>query len=877
MIATLPTFSDADLRAFHEDPCKPEAGFGALTTAKGGLPLAALEVDARLDGLIAGIEVRQTFINSHSEPLEATYIFPLPDRAAVTSFRLEVAGRVVEGELQERGQARQQYDQAIRTGHRAAIAEEERPGVFTMRVGNLPPGERAVVSLTLVGPMPFSDGEVTFRFPLVVAPRYIPGTPLPGRNVGDGTSPDTNAVPDASRISPPVLLPGFPNPVALRLSVLVPESPLAPHDFCSSLHTVVEEEQGGMRRFRVLPGERLDRDFILRYRLDREQVQTALTIRPDTANPEEGTFLLTVLPPRGRVSAAPRDVIFVLDRSGSMGGWKMVAARRAVARMIDTLTEHDRFTVCAFDDNIETPPGFDGTTLATGNNHHRFRASEFLAGIDARGGTEMAAPLDKAVEELLRTGEPGSSVPGGARIERILVLITDGQVGNEDQILKRLGAKAKGIRIFTLGIDRAVNAGFLRRLADIGGGSSEVVESEERLDAVMDQVHRLIGTPVLTGLELRSEGMAVVSSLVPGRMPDLFAGAPLLLTGRYRGAAGGAIRLVARSAEGENWSSEVRAWKDVAAPLDRVWARGRVRELEDRYVIDRGGQAGLEREIVATSLRFGVLSRFTAFVAVDRAAIVNPGGEVKQVTQAVEQPAGWGQNATLAAAAPPPNVAGAMPMRSAPPGKLSLSRRPLSRPPAAAPAAPAGGMDALCCSAPEPMDTEAVESMLSALTPDAARDEDRAFGLRERIQRLAGPEQGGVMQRLLGLFGGRRRAKKPAPEPDRSPFRARVEAILAQLEAPAGDPIARLAQLRSVSAELEKLFRDLVTAGDRHESVERLGKEVVALQALLLQAIPDAGAVDQLYREIVAALRDWLALLPGGSPPAGRPREGFWK
>src|SRR5262249_4538509 len=152
---------------------------------------------ARLSGLLAETSVRQTFVNTHAEPLEATYIFPLPDRAAVTSFRLEVAGRVVEGQLKERRAARREHDQAIRTGHRAAITEEERPGVFTMRVGNLPPGESATVHLTLAGPLPYVDGEATFRFPLVVAPRYIPGSPLPGPSVGEGIAADTDAVPDA--------------------------------------------------------------------------------------------------------------------------------------------------------------------------------------------------------------------------------------------------------------------------------------------------------------------------------------------------------------------------------------------------------------------------------------------------------------------------------------------------------------------------------------------------------------------------------------------------------------------------------------------------------------------------------------------------------
>ena len=141
------------------------------------------------------VTLQQTFVNTHDEPLEATYIFPLPDRAAVTRFRLEVAGRVVEGVLKERGAARREYDQAIQAGHRAAITEEERPGVFTMRVGNLPPGEAATVRLTLAGPLPYSDGEATFRFPLVVAPRYIPGTPLPGRRSATARPPTPTPCP----------------------------------------------------------------------------------------------------------------------------------------------------------------------------------------------------------------------------------------------------------------------------------------------------------------------------------------------------------------------------------------------------------------------------------------------------------------------------------------------------------------------------------------------------------------------------------------------------------------------------------------------------------------------------------------------------------
>ncbi len=218
-----------------------------------------------------------------------------------------------------------------------------------------------------------------------------------------------------------------------------------------------------------------------------------------------------------------------------MQGWKIVAARRALTRMVETLSERDRFTVVAFAGTFETPAPFGGQ-LVPGGDRQRVLAGEFLARIEADGGTEMAAPLEHAVNQLSRELAPGR--------DRILVLVTDGQVGNEDQILKHLGARARQIRIFTLGIDKAVNAGFLRRLSDLGGGASELVESEERLDEVMDQVQRHIGTPVLTGLKLEPAGVRFIpGSVVPGRLPDLFAGVPLLIMGRYQGSPQGGITL----------------------------------------------------------------------------------------------------------------------------------------------------------------------------------------------------------------------------------------------------------------------------------------------------------------------------------------------
>lgn len=605
-----------------------ESGFGCLSTDKGRLPLKAMDVKSKIAGLVSHVTLRQTFVNSFDEPIEATYIFPLPSRAAVTGFRMEVNGREITGEIVERGEARETYDQAIADGHRAAIAEEERSGVFTTRVGNLMPGEEAIVRLTITGPLPYVDGEAEFRFPLVVAPRYMPGKALAGDSVGDGVAPDTDAVPDASRISPPVLLPGFPNPVSLQLEVEVDPLELPLTALRSSLHAALSESEGRVHTVRLQPGERLDRDFILRFQLGEDSIGSSLAVN-------DGTFQLTLVPPISTSKAQrPRDVVFVLDRSGSMDGWKIIAARRAAARMVDSLSDRDNLGVLSFDHIIDIPDGFTDGALVPATDRNRFRAVEFLAGLDARGGTEMALPLQKAAKML---------AGGYADRERVLVLVTDGQVGNEDQILRGLSRELKNVRVFTLGIDRAVNEGFLKRLAAVGGGAMELVESEDRLDEVMDRIHRRIGTPVLTEVVVEADGLSIeADSIVPGRMPDLFAGAPLVVRGRCEGDAAGSIVVKATAADGTAWTEKLAARTTDNAALGSLWARGSIRELEDRYVLGRGDLGVLERRIVQTSIEFGVLSRFTAFVAVDRAEKVNVGGDNHKVTQAVDAPQGWG-------------------------------------------------------------------------------------------------------------------------------------------------------------------------------------------------------------------------------------------
>lgn len=611
--------------------------FGSLETASGHLPLRALDVRAKISGTVAETTLEQTFVNTFEHPIEATYIFPLPPRAAVSHFELHVAGRVVTGQLKERGAARREYQQAIEQGHRAAIAEQERGDVFNIRVGNLPPGEDARVKLVMTAPLDVLDGEATFRFPLVIAPRYIPGVPLPGPQVGAGISPDTDAVPDASRISPPVLLPNYPNPVALSIELDVDAAGLGLGSIASSLHAVTTERSKDRAHIRLAPGERVDRDFILRFGLAHGAISTGCAASPATSG-KPGVFQLTLMPPRNLPEQhRPRDVVFVLDRSGSMQGWKMVAARRALGRMVDTLNDRDRFHVYAFDTTIEAMPGHQLDDLIPATNKLRYRAIEYLAKIDARGGTEMADPLLRAARALNKGSTAGR--------DRWIVLVTDGQVGNEDQILKHLSSELHGARVFSVGIDRAVNESFLRRLGSIGDGGCELIESEDRLDDVMDRVHQAIDTPLLTELTIDAEGIELLDEgVLPSRIAGLFAGAPLIVSGRFHGDITDNARVIIRGANalGDNWSASVPIRAQQSEAIQSIWAKARLTELEDRYAIGRGQQHAIEKEMLRVSLEYNVLCKFTSFVAVDREEKIEHASPLQQVTQPAEMPSGWG-------------------------------------------------------------------------------------------------------------------------------------------------------------------------------------------------------------------------------------------
>ena len=602
-----------------------EAGFGALETAKGPLPLKAMDVKAHITGLLYNLTVVQTFVNTHEEPIEAVYIFPLPPRAAVNAFSMKVGDHTVDGKLMERGMAREGYQKALAAGKRASMAEEDRPNVFTLSVGNLMPRDIAEVTFQLSGLVVLNGDEAEWRFPLVVAPRYIPGTPLGLEPAGLGTNLDTDQVPDASRLTPPILLPGFPNPVRLGIEVELDPCDLGFTDLRSSLHAVDVETSGKVRHIRLAYEERLNRDFILRFRLPAESLKCSALLIPDakgkTLDKDSGdaTLMVTIIPPQPKsLEMPPKDVVFVLDRSGSMGGWKISAARRAMARMVDTLHPRDRFGVIAFDTEMLTL-GLDKEGLLPATDRNRFRAAEFLAKVEVDGGTEMLPPIRLALKTL------GNQETGR---DQIVFLVTDGEVGNEAPLIQKVQHGHTHCRVQVIGIGESANDSLLQRMASVSKGWFLSVEGEHTLDSGLLEAARRFGKPIVENLQISGPGLLLKHTVSSGTM-DLYPGTPLIVLTRvntpdmaYAGDLHGF------EAGNKIFECHLAAARAKTVGISSVWARWRIRDLEDT--------GGKRDEILATSLAHGVLSRYTAFLALDDRGTVNPGGSYTTLVQPVE-------------------------------------------------------------------------------------------------------------------------------------------------------------------------------------------------------------------------------------------------
>jgi Ca-activated chloride channel family protein len=585
---------------------------GALSVSRADqritLPLRSQHIVAKTADRVAEVIVEQSFQNPFQEFLEAVYIFPLGGGAAVSAFEMKVGGRTLKAMIKERGEARQDYQNALEKGKRAALLEQDRDNVFTVQVGNLPPGEEVSVRIVYSERLPyFEDGAAELRLPLVVAPRYIPGEPREGISAGAGVELDTDAVPDASRISPPRLAPGIDPKLALSIEVELADG--WPEDISCSQHAV-RLSNGRVALSRE--DEHLNRDFVLRWRLARAGIQSRLFV-----NRAGFAMLSLIAPRRDTFLGTPRDVVFVIDRSGSMGGVKMTSAARACSILLASLGPRDRFAVCAFSSSS------DWLQWTSADEKGIAAGEKFLRAIVAHGGTELGNALSQTLARMRERKETMGR-------ESVIVLITDGQVGNESQLFKIVQRDTAGVRIFTVGIDTAVNDAFLQRLAALGGGTCTCCVPGEALEQALASVGREIGAPVITELQIKGADLPA-----PSRPPDLFAGRAS--TSFFVGQSLKSVRVQGKFADGAAFSAIVNAEEIDLPAIGHLWARSRVAELEDRFRLGED----VKQEIIDLSIKHMLLTRFTAFVVVDESEIVNEKGTRRTIVQPVEMPDRW--------------------------------------------------------------------------------------------------------------------------------------------------------------------------------------------------------------------------------------------
>lgn len=645
------------------------------------LPLASVEIQARVLGSVLDVEMRQDFRNTYQTPLEAIYIFPLPGAAAVYQFEITIADRKVRGAVQERQAAQQNYQEALEQGHRAALMQQERDDLYTLQVGNIPAGESVSVCLKYVQQLDYqAEGLYECRLPMVVAPRYIPGEysdhSVPA---GQGTASDTDLVPDASRISPPRLLPGFDPEIDFKLELSLQTGQGISELVCSQ-HASRTQIQADRITVSLTQQEALDRDFVLRWRTaNTEQVQHTLYYSQG-AETDQGYGLIELQAPAPAfLREQRREVLFLLDRSGSMDGYKMSAAAQACERLLNSLSPGDAFAIQAFDDRLQwLDANADEPNQAnhserpkrlwlTADQAGKDRGRRFLQAIEARGGTELYYAISEGLQ-IFSTAS--NSLP-------VIVLLTDGQVGDESRILKKIQTEMGQALIHTIGIDTALNDSFLKRLAQLGGGSHLSLTPREDLSQALESIAAEIGFPVLQDIQLK------LPHLTPEPIPNLYAGRSLSLF--FKGACPEQPSLKAHNGETE----QAIAIKAVDFPaLSQLWAHSRLQQLEDRFrLAEPGGKAELKSEMIQISCAQQVLCRLTAWLAIDQQQVIQNPDQIRQIVQPLAMPADW-QGASPPCPAPLPPVMMQSAVYSAPMAAPTSQSPKANRKRAQAPSAP---------------------------------------------------------------------------------------------------------------------------------------------------------------------------------------------
>ncbi len=603
---------------------------GALTVvdaagkAKAVCPLKHTEVKAEISGFISRVVVTQHFENTFKEKIEAVYTFPLPQNAAVDDMTMNIGERTVRGKILPREEAQAVYEAAKSSGKTASLLDQERPNIFTQSVANILPGEQIKISISYVETLSYVNGAYEFVFPMVVGPRYVPGESSASAQ-GTGFASDTDRVPDGSRITTrPAMRAG--HDISLDVTL---DAGLIIDDLNSKTHQIhIQRPDQHSARLRLIEGKTIpNKDFIFRYDVASRDIQDALL----THRSDKGGFFTLMLQPPERITAevvTPKELVFVLDTSGSMEGFPIEKAKETMKLALNSLYPSDTFNLITFagDTHILFPKPVPATRA------NMNKAQAFLRKLEGSGGTEMMT----AIKAALAPSKDQSHI-------RIVCFMTDGYVGNDMEIISEV-QKHPNARVFSFGIGESVNRFLLDKMAEAGRGEVEYVSLNDDGSAAALRFHERVRSPLLTDISIDWSGLPV-ADVYPQRIPDLFGAKPLVLTGRYTSAGRGTIRLKGKMA-GNDFVREIpvdfpetMASHDVLASL---WARNRVDNLMGQDF--EGAQNGqmrpeLKETITQLGIEYRLMTQFTSFVAVEE-MVVTDGGKPRRIDVPVEVPEG---------------------------------------------------------------------------------------------------------------------------------------------------------------------------------------------------------------------------------------------
>ncbi|MCH7688039.1 MAG: VWA domain-containing protein [Planctomycetes bacterium] len=591
--------------------------------------LKETRVDVEISGVLARVRVAQVFQNPYAERLEALYVFPLPENAAVDGYSFQIGERVIRGVVKTREEARKAYEQARDEGRKAALLEQERPNIFSQSVANIPPNAEITVHIEYVHPVDIDGDHYIFRFPMVVAPRYIPGSPLSRPNVGRGWARDTTQVPDASRITPQHMAPGMRNGndvfITVRLDAGMPiQEILAVTHELNLSKTSETQAQISLKNQSTIA----DKDFVLEYRLaGSDTVLASLTHRGEK---DKDGYLTLVLQPKWNieeVELAAREVVLMLDTSGSMNGPAISQLRIFAQHVLDNLHSQDHFRIVAFS---SSPRAFQPSAVsATPQNIEA--AKQFVRGLHAGGGTEMLSALRMALE----SGRSEQNRP------RYLFILTDALVGNDNSILGYLkDPQFADARVFPIAFGAAPNHFLISRAAELGRGFAMQVTNQDNPAELAQRFNEKTSAPYMTDLEI-DWGNLVIKDLIPARLPDLYAGRPLVIMGRYDKPGSSEVTLkgnVLGQAVQMAMKLELPEREDEHDSLGTLWARQRIRQIWNR---DLGQPTSEGRvEITRLGLTHQLLTQYTSFVAVEEEAPEKVEGTLRRETVPTMLPEG---------------------------------------------------------------------------------------------------------------------------------------------------------------------------------------------------------------------------------------------